>query len=560
MGASAFFGGLQIGTNFGLSPGFLSQPIPSMAGTANSPGTVELYVNKVLRQSSNVQSGPFTIENFTPLTSAGEARMVVRDVLGRETVVVQPFFTNTNLLTTGLSDWSLSLGRERYNLGIESQDYRNAFISGLYRRGMSDKLTLEGQVNGERTRQNAGLGLNSAVPFQALWQLALAQSHDTELGKGSKWLLGVDKQTLRAGFSARLVMAQSDYRELGYGPTEMPNQREQSINYRYSLDNKALVSVGSTRLDSYLSGTTQVYTASYAMRVAERGNLVFSASKVSADSSGFQLGVALVLPLDNHRGATSSLNHSDNGSDGYVSVGNALSGEVGTGWRVLAGTRGGDNLAEGGVYYQGSRAYLGADLSVIGASQTVRLNAQGALVAMDGSVFASRRLSESFALVEVLGYPDVGIGLQGALLTRTDANGQALLPHLVPFERNSIRLDPNDLPFSAELDSIEQMAVPAWRSGVKIAFPVRSGRGALLRLVLDDGEPAPAGSRIELVGDTREFFVARRGEAYVTGLQDKNSLRLKWKDQSCSFDVTLPPIKPEDIPRVGPILCKGVSR
>jgi outer membrane usher protein len=47
---------------------------------------------------------------------------------------------------------------------------------------------------------------------------------------------------------------------------------------------------------------------------------------------------------------------------------------------------------------------------------------------------------------------------------------------------------------SAEIDSIEQSVVPAWRSAVKVAFPVRSGRGALLRIVLDDGEAAPAGA------------------------------------------------------------------
>ena len=64
--------------------------------------------------------------------------------------------------------------------------------------------------------------------------------------------------------------------------------------------------------------------------------------------------------------------------------------------------------------------------------------------------------------------------------------------------------------------------VPPARSGVKVTFPVRSGRGALVRIVLDDGQPAPSGAELELVGDTKEFFVARRGEAFVTGLKDKN--------------------------------------
>ena len=102
--------------------------------------------------------------------------------------------------------------------------------------------------------------------------------------------------------------------------------------------------------------------------------------------------------------------------------------------------------------------------------------------------------------------------------------------------------------------------MPALRSAVKITFPVRSGRGALIRIELDDGEPAPAGAEVELVGDKKEFFVARRGEAFVTGLQASNRLRLKWNGASCIFEVNLPPGNLEDITRVGPVRCIGVKR
>jgi outer membrane usher protein FimD/PapC len=35
---------------------------------------------------------------------------------------------------------------------------------------------------------------------------------------------------------------------------------------------------------------------------------------------------------------------------------------------------------------------------------------------------------------------------------------------------------------------------------------------------------------------------------------------LKWNNQQCKFDVTLPPKAPDQIPRVGPLLCSGVTR
>jgi outer membrane usher protein len=55
--------------------------------------------------------------------------------------------------------------------------------------------------------------------------------------------------------------------------------------------------------------------------------------------------------------------------------------------------------------------------------------------------------------------------------------------------------------------------------------------------------------------------MARRGEVYVTGLKSaKARLRLQWQTGSCSLEVDLPPGKPDDISRVGPLRCEGVAR
>ena len=178
----------------------------------------------------------------------------------------------------------------------------------------------------------------------------------------------------------------------------------------------------------------------------------------------------------------------------------------------------------------------------------------------DGHVFATPHVSDSFALVEVAGYGNVGVGLGSNVQSYTDAHGVALIPRLSPYQNNQVRLNPAELPINAEIDSIEQSVVPAWRSAVKVKFPVRSGRGALLKIILNDGEVAPAGAIVNIEGDSEEFYVARRGEAFITGLQTKNRIRLKWNDQQCSFDVVLPPEAPDEFPRVGPLTCKGVAR
>jgi outer membrane usher protein len=296
------------------------------------------------------------------------------------------------------------------------------------------------------------------------------------------------------------------------------------------------------------------------VRVGARSSLSINLTRVSGSSSGTSAIAYLTIPLETHRIASISANHRSGQLDAYGTVTQGLQAETGLGWRLLSGMRSDDPYAEGSVYYQGNRGLFTADAASSRDRQALRLGTQGALVWIDGRAFAARRVDSSFAVVEVKGYPNVGVGFQGTPLTRTDSEGYALLPRLQPYQRNHIRLDATELPISAEIDNLEQIAVPSARSGVKVTFPVRSGRGALIRIVLDDGEPAPAGAQIALLEDGKEFFVARRGEAFVTGLQDTSTLRLVWNNTSCTFTITLPPGSADDIARVGPVACKGVPR
>jgi outer membrane usher protein len=215
---------------------------------------------------------------------------------------------------------------------------------------------------------------------------------------------------------------------------------------------------------------------------------------------------------------------------------------------------------EGGVYYTGRYGKLYGDASASQDYTALRMGANGGLVLAEKTLFATERVDQSFAVAEVGDYDNIGIGIGGNVLTQTNANGIALIPRLIAYQTNSIRLDPSELPISAELDSIEQTAIPAWRSAVKVDFPVRGGRGALLQIVLDDGEDAPAGATVNIEGDEEQFYVARHGAAFVTGLQPSNRVQLNWKGQLCKFDVMLPPDSPDEIARLGPLLCKGVTR
>ena len=559
-GRSVYFGGIKWGSNFALTPGFISQPSPALTGVSSAPSTVELYVNDVLRQVSSVPTGPFAINNSPALTGGGDARLVVRDLLGRETVITQAFFTSNQLLAKDLSDWSLETGRLRLDLGTASGHYGPGFVSGTWRQGVSNDLSLEGRTEITATNKVLGLGGVAGLPLQTLGKAALVASREESLGAASQWVLGLERHSLRSGVYLQAQGASINFRQLGQDRLAVPTKLQLAGNFSYTTEKIGAFGLGFASVNRFDANRIFTVSANYSIRLQERSNLNVTASRAVAGASGTSIGVTLVVPFEKNRVITTSVISRAGQQDFNATASQNPGFSESLGWRTLAGRQQGQARAEGGLYYLGRYGRLSGDVSTSSPQTSLRLGATGGLVMADGHLFATQRVDDSFAVAEVAGYGNVGMGLGSNVLTQTNAAGIALIPRLMAYQNNAIRIDPAELPLSAEIDSIEQMVVPAWRSAVKVVFPVRSGRAALIKLVFDDSEPAPAGAVIQIEGEKQEFYVARRGEAFVTGLQTTNLVRLNWNKQQCQFSVTLPPESPDEIVRLGPIACKGVTR
>ena len=560
LGRNAYFGGVQYGSNFALTPGFISQPLPTISGLSSAPSTVDLYVNNVLRQTSNVPTGPFTLTNLPTFNGSGDARLVVRDLLGRETVIVQPFFSNSQLLAVGLSDWSIEAGALRRDLGISSANYGGGFASGTYKYGVRSDLTVEGRAEVARDLQAASLGAVAVLAGSVLGRAAVMSSRSPSFGAGNQWLLGADYAGATRSAGIQLQGATLNFRQLGIDQQTPPVRYQLSGNASYYTESKNSLSAGFAIVDRFDGQRVSTFSVGYSMRAFNRGSLQISVGRAITSVAVNSLVMTLVMPLEANAVSSAGVELRAGQNSAYTSATSNPSENDVVGWRVLAAQNQASTRAEAGLNYASRYARLSGDVSQSAGQTALRMGASGGLLATDGQVFASQRINDSFALVEVPGFPNLSVSLGATALGKTNADGVAIVPRLLPYQVNAIRLNANELPISAEIDNIELTTVPASRSGVKLVFATRAGRAALLRLVLDDGQAAPAGATLQVQGQSQEFYVARRGEAFVTGLLASSRITLTWKAQQCVMEVALPPLVRDDIARVGPLVCKGVAR
>ena len=122
-----------------------------------------------------------------------------------------------------------------------------------------------------------------------------------------------------------------------------------------------------------------------------------------------------------------------------------------------------------------------------------------------------------------------------------------------------MRVDQRDLPLGAKVDALEIEAVPAFRSGVLVRFPVGRSYGATMKVERADGKPPPAGASARVEGVAQVFPLAPDGELYVTGITKPTRVTVRWRGGECAFD--LDRIAGDDpLPDLGTKLCREGAR
>jgi outer membrane usher protein len=559
-GRSVRLGGGQWSTNFGTQPGFVRSPVLQASGSAALPSMVDVYVNNALVQRSTVPPGPFTIQNIPVVSGSGQVQVVVRDLLGREQIITQPFYSSPTLLRQGVSDWSYEAGALRDNFGLESNDYGTPVTIATYRRGLTDTFTAE--LHGEASRDVRAIGASPAVRAGDFGVVSgTFAGSQGEAGSGHLIGAGVERLTAGVSVAAQAFFASAGFRQIGMAPNELPRRRQLLGTISYAMGERGSLSAAFTRQDFRDQPPVETTSLTYALPILKTANLSVTFLRSAGASEASSVFATISIPfgeltsgtvvMDRTRDATTGVTESNT----TVTAQKALPAGDGYGYRLQLRNR--DFLGSGSLQ-NGYGTYTLEASQPREGDPALRLGAAGGIGYVGGHAFLSRVLNDSFGLVRVADFADVRVLQDNQIVGRTDADGYAVLPRLRPYDRNQVTIDHNDLPFDASLSRLRLEAVPYLRSGVLLEFPVRRVRAATVHLVLEDGSFLPSGALARFEGSSQDFPVALNGEAYLEGFEESNRVVFTWRGRSCTVDIPYPRTTKDVLPDLGTFLCKGV--
>lgn len=564
------FAGIKFGTDFSIQPDFVTFPIPSFSGESALPSTADIYINGIRRFSEEVSPGPFSIIDVPVITGAGNAELIVTDLLGRETVITAPYYASPRQLKNGLSEYSIELGSIRQLYGFESSEYDDSFLGLGFRSGVNDQLTAG--FRAEFSNEIASFGTEASVTsrhfgtlsgavalsFQTLERPGLEQDHfGTLINLEHQW------QSPEFSSSIRFEYAEAEYRRIGLQERVLPQYTVSAVFSR-QWEHLGTTSVNYLYRDERI-GIDRSFIGLSHLKPFGKLSIGFSAFHTfnPESESILELRIARAFP----RGVSASVSQRSDPSTGdntrSVLFGRSPPSQGGIGFRGRYDRAdresGNTERLLGAVELRQNTGEYRLEVSSLNNEETVRLNAKGGIVSTAGDLRLTRRVTDSFAVVEVTDQPGVLVRQDQQPQGYTDHDGKIVLSRLRSFDENVITIEPSDLSLNTSIISdVSRTITPGRRTGHKVTFETRTRRSYLVSLQHEDGTPLPRGDEITVSGRDTPLIIGSQGQVYLDGVSAPLTLTYQGKTP-CSIMLSDLPASPfsEPFARLEGVTCQS---
>lgn len=472
-----------------LAPYRNVQPRGEGRFSLNESSNVDVLVNGRVVRRLRLDSGSYNLTDFPFLSGENRVEFIAEDRTGRRELAKFDVFFDLQLLAPGLSEWAISAGEttSRGRDGIQYGEGDNV-ISGFYRRGMSNTLTLGGGLQVEGERNLASIDAIWAAPYGIIsWDFA------NSWGEGDSGQAGSVTFQRSAARSSELdrvtwgFAASGRSARFGVFDARSPDNAEAARVSAFW--GRTLTRTSSLSMDAGYVWGGPGFADSWTARVGY-GQRLTSSTGLSADLnySRNRLGeeVAFRVQFTMRLGRSASYNASLDTRDDRFGLSYQQSGQTDFGsWAVngdmdrttnssglnaaasLSGSKGDVSLAH-------STAFRGDFGSVTDQRTSLRLSAGVGFA--DGSLAWGKPIFGAFAIVRP--HPTlqgrrvlIDSTSRGGGLSSSRLFGPVLISDLPTYTRRDLRVDVDDLPAGYDLGT----GVLSVRAPVGAGYNLRVG-------------------------------------------------------------------------------------
>lgn len=524
--SSMRYGGVSFGTNFTDRPDFVYWNAPTLRGSAALPSKVDLLINGISIYQQQVIPGDFVLQTGANIQQAGDAQLVVEDVLGNRTVQSFPLMINNRLLLPKLDEYNVTVGKLRYNYDTQNSDYREFFTNLYFRRGMTASTTLGFNAVYSDEIKNLGLMWTQGVAHFALVDLYLAGSDAFgEQGYSIGTSLSRTWNKFSAGTS--VAYASEHYKMLGYSDNLSVPEFD-ILAYFNVYDWLGFSSLNFNYIQRTYSDNAEGFSAdsqilSMGVNKTVNSNLSLGASyfKNFADVGGSSDDQGFYFSLNYNFGKGRSV-YAAHSTEDFSRLQYAQSSVTENGLDYLLGA----NQRKGEMTYQAYGAYqtnygeMTAQIQQSSDYDSKQFSYRGALVAMGGKMALTSYVDNAFALVKVANYPDVEVYRSLSPVGKTKKDGTFFVHNIVPYITYDLSFDQDQLSMDDKIDYSSKQMIALDKRGYVIDFPIYQTRPIVARLLNENGETFARSSEVYTDSNSSEYSpIDAEGKVYLYGLK-----------------------------------------
>lgn len=516
------FGGIKFSRNFSTQPRFITFPTPLVTGSAAVPTNLDIFVNDTLVRRQEITQGPFEIAGLSTISGQGNMTVVTKDVLGRETRVVVPYYTSQSLLKPGLSDYSFELGVLRHDFSIKNFKYKDVFASGSYKLGINNYWT--SGLHFETTKNIKAVGFDNTFNLfnkgEVNNSIAIGKSNSNKYGY--LFSLGYLYKSTRISFGTKFTFADRNFTFIG-NTTGRKSPSLTSVNFvGYSFKKIGNISLSYTIRNNRSSVNNKFYVANYSKNLSRYVHFSSGFILDRVNSSNNKFFVNFILSF----GGNKSIAYSGDSEKHTVRYSKFANTEKSYGYNISS-TRGSINRDQADIDLKHNIGELKLKASRTEHSTNYQATALGSIVYIDNKIKFSKRLTSGFALVKIPNGDNVKVLRNNYTVGNIKGGSSLIVPNLLDYNRNNVSIMLEKSPINLLANKFNNKIVPYYRSGKVLEFKTKLVNNISFNIFNKDRVPLPPGTEIEINNQNGNYYVGYDGEVYLQPESGVNILNIK---------------------------------